>query len=300
MDGRPSRWTTTIGLSQRGKYVLRELYPLEGRLIGKPGTGSWSWGDTVSREMDGGSALVLQIVPAEKSDEPVLYNSPGTATAGRQRRCGSRASRRGRDDGGPADRRAVREGHGRQIGATTRCPCGGKSGLDRSARAPSRARASATISSSTTYRRDFTGGAVEATFRVPQRVFDQLAARRKAWPIPWTEEDLPQHLARAGAPAAVRADRRAGRPVDRVAEDRRPAGGAHEGVRLGARQPAKLRRFLRRRSRSPPDVEHRLELEVPTGLKPGQFQGVFFENVETEYTGPSSNLPQSAPPPPPA
>jgi hypothetical protein len=37
-------------------------------------------------------------------------------------------------------------------------------------------------------------------------------------------------------------------------------------------------------SRIAPDVEHKLELELPTGLKPGQYQGVFFENVETEYT----------------
>jgi hypothetical protein len=36
------------------------------------------------------------------------------------------------------------------------------------------------------------------------------------------------------------------------------------------------------------DVEHRWELETPTGLKPGQFQGVFFENVETEYAKPDA------------
>jgi hypothetical protein len=36
------------------------------------------------------------------------------------------------------------------------------------------------------------------------------------------------------------------------------------------------------------DAGHTLELQLPTGLKPGQFQGVFFENVETEYTGPVS------------
>jgi hypothetical protein len=35
------------------------------------------------------------------------------------------------------------------------------------------------------------------------------------------------------------------------------------------------------------EVEHRVELEVPTGLKPGHFQGIFFENVETEYTTPA-------------
>ena len=32
-----------------------------------------------------------------------------------------------------------------------------------------------------------------------------------------------------------------------------------------------------------PDKEHQLELELPR-LAPGQFQGVFFDNVETEFT----------------
>ena len=33
-----------------------------------------------------------------------------------------------------------------------------------------------------------------------------------------------------------------------------------------------------------PDREYPLEVTLPPSLKPGQFQGVFFENVETEYT----------------
>ena len=74
-----------------------------------------------------------------------------------------------------------------------------------------------------TYRRDFTGGAVEATFRVPQRVFDQLAARRKAWPIPWTDEDRRSTWLAPERLLLFVQIRRAGRPVDRVAEDRRPS-----------------------------------------------------------------------------
>jgi len=31
-------------------------------------------------------------------------------------------------------------------------------------------------------------------------------------------------------------------------------------------------------------TEHALDVTLPADLKPGQFQGVFFENVETEYT----------------
>jgi hypothetical protein len=32
------------------------------------------------------------------------------------------------------------------------------------------------------------------------------------------------------------------------------------------------------------DTPHQLEVSLPAGLKPGQFQGLFLENVETEYT----------------
>jgi hypothetical protein len=63
------------------------------------------------------------------------------------------------------------------------------------------------------------------------------------------------------------------------------------GMRSCSRPPAAGSRSIRRVLRGPfadrPDMDHRLELETPTGLKPGQFQGVFFENVETEYTGPA-------------
>jgi len=33
-----------------------------------------------------------------------------------------------------------------------------------------------------------------------------------------------------------------------------------------------------------PDTSHHIEVTLPEGLKPGQFQGLFFENVEAEWT----------------
>ena len=33
-----------------------------------------------------------------------------------------------------------------------------------------------------------------------------------------------------------------------------------------------------------PGKRYQLEATLPAGLKPGQFQGIFFENVETEFT----------------
>jgi len=70
----------SIGLSTKGKYTIRELYPQEGRLVGKPGEAIWNLGDTFTRQMDGGSAVVLEIETYESSREIRLYNSPGSAT----------------------------------------------------------------------------------------------------------------------------------------------------------------------------------------------------------------------------
>ena len=54
----------TIGFKGSGAVQLKELYPLENRLVGKPGSGVWSAGDRVSISMDGGSAVVLEAQPA--------------------------------------------------------------------------------------------------------------------------------------------------------------------------------------------------------------------------------------------
>ena len=35
----------------------------------------------------------------------------------------------------------------------------------------------------------FAGGIFRGSFRIPARMFEQLAERHKSWPIPWTEQD---------------------------------------------------------------------------------------------------------------
>ncbi len=69
----------SIGLSGGGAYVITEIYPLESRLVGKPGAGFWSAGDRVPIRMDGGSALVLRVEPAPALlREPLLFDAPGS------------------------------------------------------------------------------------------------------------------------------------------------------------------------------------------------------------------------------
>ena len=129
----------------------------------------------------------------------------------------------------------------------------------------------------------FAGGRFSARFTVPQRVFDQLAARRKAWPIPWTAEDYrttwlaPERLLLFVQIAEPDPSWEARLTIDgRTVELKK----AYSAVRTA---PRTFVGFYADLSLLSADREHTLELELPR-LRPGQLQGVFFENVETEFT----------------
>ena len=125
----------------------------------------------------------------------------------------------------------------------------------------------------------FTGGTFAATFTVPRWVFDQLAARRRAWPIPWTAADslatwlVPERLllfVQIAEPddawtATLQID---GRPVELEK--------AYSSIR---RVPRDFVGFWADISALAAGESHTLELQLPT-LKQRQLQGVFLENVE--------------------
>jgi hypothetical protein len=276
----------SIGLRMHAGYKLRELYPQE-RLIGKSERGTWSYGDAISRELDGGSVIVLEVERAVRGEEPDLLNAVGAL----------------RIDGKTVRLTGVRGEAGTTEVLQIGLPDSAKViavDLDGTAIAAkpnkygvieipvtfqgARFRHYQQVDS---YRPNFTGGTVTATFSVPQRIFDQLAARRREWPIPWTEEDRRSTWLDPGRlllfvqiaepddlwEASLKID---GQPV----ELRK----GYASVRANRRN---FTGFYADVSALAPDREHKLELVLPTGLKPGQYQGVFFENVETEYTGPS-------------
>jgi len=125
----------------------------------------------------------------------------------------------------------------------------------------------------------FTGGTFAATFTVPRWVFDQLAARRRAWPLPWTAADslatwlVPERLllfVQIAEPddawtATLQID---GRPVELEK--------AYSSIR---RVPRDFVGFWADISALAAGESHTLELQLPT-LKQRQLQGVFLENVE--------------------
>lgn len=281
----------TVGLREHTPYKVRELYPQAERLVGRAERGSWLYGDAISRILDGGSAVVLEVERAVRSEEPELLNVTGTV----------------RIDGATVRVRDVRGEAGTTEMLQIALPSSAKvTSVDLDGTViPAKPNRFGIIEIPVTfqgarfrhyeqvdtYRPAFTGGTVTASFRVPQRIFDQLAARRKAWPIPWTDEDRrstwldPARLllfVQLAEPddrwqASLKID---GQPVDLKK--------AYASVRANRRN---FTGFYADVSALAPDKEHKLELTLPAGLKPGQYQGVFFENVETEYTPAVSQRP---------
>jgi hypothetical protein len=273
-----------IGLTGRGTYHIEELHPVAGRRIGRPGRGLWSYGEVMSLRMDGHSAVVLAIQPVlQPVFEPLLFNVPGSVAF----------------DDGVVTLTDVRGEPGTSAQVTVLLP--GKptvsalriNGRDFPLSSPSPGVVEARVAFEGVpfgraeplgdYDPAFAGGTFAARFSVPQRVFDQLAARQKAWPISWTADDL---RATWLAPHRLLLYVQIAEPDDRW-EPRLTIDGevmelkrAYSAVRAAR---GTFVGFYADVSALAPDREHALELQLPA-LKPGQFQGVFFENVEPEYT----------------
>ena len=276
----------TLGLTKGEKFLLRELYPREGRWLGKPVADVWSRGDRIDLPIKGPEALVLEVVPEGEVARPVLLGARGRAefTGDRLDLC---------DVEGEA---------GKSVDLTVLLPSGrkpAKVSVNGREQAAFRQRDDLVTLGVTfagkrldhcqqigTCGRDFSDKAYRARFTVPQRVFSQLAERRKAWPVPYTAEELSAtwrgsdrlllyvHLAEPNDrwDVGLKID---GRPVEvkRAYSDVFPLG--RERTFTG---------FYADVSHLKPDVEYEVEASLPDGLRPGQFQGLFFENVEAEFT----------------
>ena len=277
--GRPS------GSPRRAsRFLIKELYPVDSVLVGKPGAGVWTAGDRVSLTMDGQSARVLEISPAPAApSSPVLFGAPGHATLA----------------GGELTLTGVRGETGTSATLLVWLDAAGPvssvrvNGVEAAFTRPADRLVAATVAfagapfrhgqQAGAYDPRFAGGTLRGTFTIPARVFDQLRARQRAWPIPWTSEDYgttwlaPQRLLLYVQIAEPDDRWEASLAVDgRVVELKK----AYTAVRVYRRT---FVGFYADVSLLDADRKHTFELTLPT-LKPGQFQGLFFENVETEYT----------------
>jgi hypothetical protein len=126
-------------------------------------------------------------------------------------------------------------------------------------------------------------GTLRGSFFVPHRIFDQLAARKRQWPIPWTKDDYettwlaPERLLLFIQVADAEDTMEASAMLDGRTVKLTPA---YTSTRPVARCFVGYYADL---SSIAPDVRHTIELHVQ-GLALRQLQGVFFDNVLPQFT----------------
>jgi hypothetical protein len=273
-----------IGLLKGRRFVLREVHPVEGKLVGSP-KGFWAYGEEVLISMPGREALVLEVVPVEAEvRQPVLFNARGRVTF----RSGSLNLIGGEAETGARRRIVVLLPKNERVRAfavngvtypfkqdgdvvTVDIRFAGRA-FEKSQRVG-------------TYDPNFTGGTIRARFTVPGWVTDQLEARKKTWPVDLSEDDLrapwlgPWRLL-LHAPIAEQDEsmditmKINGKPVPVMKAYNSVYPRSPERTYLGSYADLTWIR---------PDTAYEIEVAVPP-VAPGRFLGLFFENVETEYT----------------
>ena len=280
------RLDASIGLSQGESFVLRELYPRAGCLLGKPQVGFWRYGDQVSLPIKGPEALVVEVVPAADIRRPALLNATGQAAL----------------DGHTLVLNGVEGEMGKATELAVLLPPKKKvsrimlNGRDFNSFQQQDDVARLTVAfagkrfdhcqQAGAYDRNFSNTVYRAKFSVPQHVFTQLSDRRSAWPVSYTEEEL-----RATWRGSDRlllyihiAD-----PDDRWVVGLKLNGQPVEVMKAYSNVFALDRErtftgFYADLSSLAPDTSYEAEVTLPDTLQPGQFQGLFFENVAAEFT----------------
>lgn len=277
----------SIGLAGSGDYVLRELYPRKGNLIGELKTGVWKLGEPLVLGMRGTSAKVIEVVPAKElnagagSTLPV-FNGGAQATA--------------KLDGS----KLIIEDASGEMGSEAEIGVEVPQGATVASLSVNGMKQHFTRSGDYVHAEVLFGGlpfwqaqkiqmqpnayvSEAGTFFIPKWVFNQLASRKKAWPIPWTSDDYettwlaPERLLLFVQIAEPKDSMQVSMAIDGHPIDLK---NAYSSVREHADS---FVGFYADVSDIAPDVRHKIILNLPQ-LKPGQFQGVFFENVEPEYT----------------
>jgi hypothetical protein len=274
----------TIGLTQDTEFILEELYPVRGRLVGHPQNGIWKLGDRVNLGMGGNEARVLSIRPRQATDRsPMLFQVTGLAAlVGR-----TLALTEVEAEVGTVQDILVRlQGTGKVETLTANgIPVKFRqSGNVIQAQIRFAGEAFHAAQGLWTYDGSFSGGTVKASFRVPARIYDQLQARYRGWNVPYSEDDLiapwlGSHRLLLFAQAAEPDDSKDigmtidGKPIQ-VRKAYNNIYGNNKRNYLGSYADVT---FLE------PGVEHAIEVVIP-GMPAGRFQGLFFENIEYETT----------------
>lgn len=275
---------SSIGLNAGTEFVVTELYPRAGRLIGKPGAGTWRIGDDFSLPMEGNSAVVLSVAPAEKITQPILFNSTGKAalTGGKLALTGITGEIGSTSNlivalprGKSASSITV---NGRKVKSTQQ----GQTVSVNLRFAGARFGACQQVG---VYDPKFSGTSFKGEFTIPARILAQVKARKQAWPVEYTADDLrapwigPDRLLLFVDIPELDSKAQVSMTIDGKPYELKQA--------YNSIYPTGNQTFIgwyADVASLKPDTKHRVQVTLPDGLRPGQFQGLYFDNVETEYT----------------
>ncbi len=270
-----------IGLTQRGNYEIKMRYPYEGKLIAPPsGKMYWQQGDLFRLEMDGATAMMFEIKPAVQSLQ--LFNLMGLV-----KRSGASLQLDGvKGEMGTVANWKVSLDTDEKLTTVT---INGKSvsfnqqGKSVTGSIKFEGQPFTTMQQVGKFEPAFTGGKFQASFQFPEWVSSQLKDRTKKWPIPWTSEDyqttwlVPERLLLFVQVAECTDTMEVKLLVDGKAVNLQKAYSSvrpNKGSFVGWYYDA---------SQLKATINYKLELLLPT-LKPGQFQGIFVENIEPSFT----------------
>jgi hypothetical protein len=277
----------TIGIAKGEKFLLKEVYPNRGRMLGKPEAGVWSRGDEVRLTLDGTSATVIELIPASEIGQPLVLNAtaleasspPSPQLNGSSLSIVNVAGEPGTvqnvDVLLPTDRKlSSMTVNGSPIEFT-------QSGNYVDARVEFQGTRFAQAQEIEVA--PGADGLLSGSFAIPQRVFDQLAARKLKWPIPWNREDY-ESTWLAPERLLLFVQFSDGSDSTRVEANL-------DGKPLALKQAYSSSRadapcfvgFYADLSTLAPDVRHTIELRIPQGAA-GKLQGVFFDNVTPQLT----------------
>lgn len=282
------RLDSSIGLAEKSGFVLKELYPEAGKLIGRPESGFWKYGDSVSLRLEGTSATVLQLVPtADLASEIVVFGASSVDPAHSVQSTFDgeilKIDHAAGEIGTQAEVSALlpREGQVKQLQINGQKVPFVQHGKYISARV--KFAGAAFSHSQQVSLKEEADGSFTGIFQVPSRIKSQLARRRDSWPIPWTKEDydttwlVPERLLlflQVAEPSDTT-------PV-KIEMDDSPLQlqRAYTSVR---EHPESFVGWYADLSQVDPDRAHTVRLSLPK-MEPGRFKGLFFDNVEGEFT----------------
>jgi hypothetical protein len=277
----------SIGLTAGQSYLLKEIYPFAGRVLGKAQSGVWDRGDRVHLALDGTSATVLEVTPAGDVKDPIVFNAAAVSDQAppRAELSGTSLS---------ITHVAGQPGSTQSIGVLLRGDIR-VSSVKVNGKPQAFTRTGAYVEAQVRFdgecfaqaqevalspRQD---GDLEGSFAVPQRILDQLGARKRAWPVPWTREDyestwlVPERLLLFVQAADGNDSASLTATLDDKALAFQPA---YSSSRIDA---ASFVGFYTDLSRIAPGVRHTIKLHI-SGIGPAQLQGIFFDNVEPQLT----------------